>query len=119
MDTIRLVSAGHSPRVRQVVAALAGFPAAVKILGDSSDPVQLMMQVRTQHAQVVVLDTDDRSLLGSTSHLLAEFPELVILGVGSKGSFIEQLCPRRTAVRPRSATGIVEALRRAVSDPCT
>lgn len=90
-----------------------------ELVGHVPNLVDLLMAVRTNEADAVVLFRSETEQ-GILSHLFAEFPDLTVLVLEPSGrAFIEQRCPSRRAIADSSATGLVEALRHAITQPCS
>ena len=91
-----------------------------EIVGSARTPVDLLVEVKRTAADVVVLAMDDSTSSGLFTHLFAEFPGLVVLGVSRRHNyaFIEQLRPKRREIGPISdVQRVMNELRRAVQAP--
>jgi hypothetical protein len=106
------------------IAALGLVPIAEESFGMDTvsaraDPIELLLAVRTNAVDAVVLGIESDDERGILSQLLAEYPDLTVLAVPSSGNaFIEQRCPCRWRIEDTSARGLLCALRSAVMDPC-
>lgn len=104
-----------------VVPALISEQSDMEIVGVARTPIELLLEVKRTDADVVVLEIKDDTTPGLFSHLFAEFPRLVVLGIERHDAraFVEQLCPRRREIGAFSdATRMIDALRKAVLSPC-
>lgn len=92
---------GQGNPIKIVNGALGMVPALISeqsdmvIVGVAQTPVDLLLEVKRTDADVVVLELGDDTTPGLFSHLFAEFPRLVVLGIEQRDAraFIEQLCP--------------------------
>lgn len=89
-----------------------------EVVGRVSRLVELLLAVRSTEADAVVFfaETNEHGIL---SHLFAEYPDLTVLTLQPSGeAFVEERCPSRRAIAVSSVTGITEALRSAIEQPC-
>ena len=90
----------------------------IEFVGEVRDVLDVLMAIKHKEADVVVASEspDDR---GMASHLLAHFPDVTLLILGSEGKVhIEQRCRHRWTATNQSASAIADALRYAVEHPC-
>ena len=91
----------------------------MQVVSEASDPVELLLAVQEQVPDVVVLMLSDHGRLPPIgTHLLAEFPELLIIGITSRG---ERVVSFRNAVRTEqhslgSVRQLIARLRAAVAN---
>jgi chemotaxis response regulator CheB len=106
-------SKASSKRAHDLFAGLADFD----VVGESSDPMELLLKVKRLAADVVVLTAGAEANAALASHLFGEYQELTVLTLTSAGAVIEQLC--RTRLLPGShPSEIVSTLRQAIARPC-
>lgn len=92
-----------------------------RLLGRFDDEIELLLAVGEKNADVVVLPMALGKEQGLSSHLLAEYPNLVILGIRYEDStgLLEQLCPVRRLISDMNPRNLSKELRRAVLSPCS
>lgn len=115
---IRIVLADPTAIPSAVVGAIAR-QSDMEIVGETVDALGLLLAVRENKADAVVLGTDSESS-GLCSHLLAEYPSLTVLLLSAGGgkAFLGQLCPACKEITDASEERILAALREAVREPC-
>jgi|KBSSwiStaDraftv2_1062776.scaffolds.fasta_scaffold1464716_1 DNA-binding NarL/FixJ family response regulator len=80
MRTIKVLLGEIPPELRHALPALLDGQEDVKTVGESSDPIELLLMVQRTKADVVILHArSDGSDPGVCSHLAEEFPRLLIL----------------------------------------
>jgi len=106
--------------MREILKTLFERQEDMEVVGEVLAPVELLVAVREMEADTVVLALRDFEKLGVPSNLLAEFPNVTILALASKGeaAFIEQLCHRRLEIANPSKDTILNAIRQANRAPC-
>ncbi len=121
MGKIRILLANRPQMMRELVREMISRQNDMEVVGEVLNPVDLLVAVKEAEAHAVILALGDSGEMGLCSHLLAEFPNLAVLGLASHGerAFIEQLCPRRMEIVDPSECSILDALRRAVRYPCS
>lgn len=120
MKKIRLLL-GNRPRLmREIIRGMIDRQEDMEVVGEILDPVDLLVAVRETEADAVILALRGSEEPGLCSHLLAEYPNLTIIGLSSEGksAFVEQLCPRRQDIVDASEAKILSALRQAIR-PCS
>jgi len=87
----------------------------MEVVGEVLDPLDILVAVREMEADAVILAMRDSEEPGLCSHLLAEYPDLTIVGIASEGesAFIEQRTPQRQQIPEVSGANILTALRHA------
>lgn len=55
------------------------------VVGEALDPLEVLLAVRRTEADVVVTSLPDSGQPGISSHLLAEYPHLVVLALAPAG----------------------------------
>ncbi len=117
---IRILLAIRPRMMREILKTLFERQEDMEVVGEVLAPVELLVAVREMEADTVVLALRDFEKLGVHSNLLAEFPNVTILALASKGeaAFIEQLCHRRLEIANPSKDTILNALRQANRAPC-
>lgn len=93
----------------------------MEVVGQVTDALEVLMAVHEAQADAVVLALDGEEIPGLSSHLLAEFPGLTVLGLaaGERLALLEQLCPSRQRIERGDARAVVRRLRHAIRQPCT
>jgi DNA-binding NarL/FixJ family response regulator len=102
-----------------VRAALEGVFADqgdIQVVGDVSDPTEVLLAVGRTGADVVILGIQDTELPGIASHLLDQYPYLKILAVSSERQhvFLYELRPQLVSIGERDAHGLLHAIRTAM-----
>ena len=92
---IRIVLAHRRRMLRELLQRVLSRQPDLEIVGQSTDPIDLLLAVSRSEADVVILD--EANSRGLRSHLLAEFPHLTLLDLSSDGevAVVEQLYPHR------------------------
>jgi len=84
VDDIQVLLAVESPMLREALRETIRREPILNMVGEVSDPVDLLVAVRQTQANVVIMtwpETD--GVPGVCSHLLLEFPELVVIGISA------------------------------------
>ncbi len=94
---IRIILANRPQMMRELVRRMINRQNDMEIVGEVLNPVDLLVAVRETQADAVILAPNDARDMGLGSKLLIEYPNLIIVGLASRGenAFVEQLCPRR------------------------
>lgn len=121
MKTIKVLLANRPRMMREVVKEIIEQQSDMEVVGEVLDPLDILVAVRGTEADAVILGLRGSEEPGLCSHLIAEYPNLTILGLASEGksAFVEQLCPRRQQIIDPSEANILSALRQAVKEPCS
>ena len=86
MKRIRVLLATLPPLVNGLLTHLIQDQPDMKVVDAVSEPVQLLVAVKDSRADVVVLPLPTSGEMpGICSHLLAEFPDLLILALSLSG----------------------------------
>jgi DNA-binding NarL/FixJ family response regulator len=81
---LRVLLAVDSPLVRDALRRRLDREEDVCLAGEAADPVDLLMAVRSTGANVVIHSWPrSREIPGICSHLLAEYPDLLIIAIPS------------------------------------
>ena len=119
MAAIRLLTTDTSEKHWHAVEEKLSNDPNFEVVGRACRLVELLLEVRSSKADVVVLFAESGEV-GILSHLFAEYPDLTVLILCPSGeAFIEERCPTRREIIDSSATGIVQALRDAILQPCS
>jgi DNA-binding NarL/FixJ family response regulator len=102
-----------------VRAALEGVfteQADMRVVGDVSEPAEVLLAVGRTGADVVILGMQDTELPGIASHLLDQYPHLKILAVSSERRqvFLYELRPQLVSIGEMDAHGLLHAIRTAM-----
>lgn len=118
MKKIRVLLANRPRMMREVVRETIEHQEDMEVVGEVLDPLGLLMAVRETGADAVILALKGPEEPGLCSHLLAEYPNLTIIGLApdSKTAFIR---PRRQEIDDPSEAKILSALRQAIREPCS
>jgi DNA-binding NarL/FixJ family response regulator len=110
---------GNSPAViPEAVRELIQAQPDMQIVGDAESPMQILHNVVTRRAQVVILSTRGDEEPGLCSHLLSAFPDVVILciAVDLSVAFLQHRRPQRCAMSDTRPDAIMSSLRSMMSD---
>ncbi len=113
MKKIKILLANHPRMMREVVREMIEAQPDMEVVGEVVNPVDLLVAVKGTEADAVILDLEDSEEAGLTSHLLAEYPDLTILGLAANGktAFIR---PRRREILDPTGAKILSTLREAI-----
>ncbi|MFQ5847554.1 MAG: hypothetical protein ACE5IQ_07780 [Candidatus Methylomirabilales bacterium] len=89
----------------------------MEVVCEVLEPLELLVAVSEREADAVILDLEDYEEPPLFTHLLAEYPNLTILGLAPDGK-TALLRPRRQEIADPSETKILDALRHAIQSPC-
>jgi DNA-binding NarL/FixJ family response regulator len=79
---IRVLLANRSRALRTRLAKLLQLQSDIEVVGTVLDPIELLVAVEDTQADVVVVTLpDSREMPGVCSHLLYEYPQLLILAL--------------------------------------
>lgn len=113
MKKIRILLANRPPVILEVMRGMVQRQEDMEVVGVIQDPIGLLVAVREMEADAVILMLEDNEEPGLCSHLLAEYPNLTILGLAADGKTAFLRLPRRKINLPSEAS-IVDALRDAI-----
>ncbi len=97
---IRIILANRPQIMRELVGGMIKRQDAMEIVGEVLNPVDLLVAVRETQADAVILAPNDARDVDLGSKLLIKYPNLIIVGLASRGenAFVEQLCPCRIEI---------------------
>lgn len=109
---IRVLVAGRSPTwqaLRRALAAADDF----EVVGTADTPMDLLAAAGATGADVVVIDAGGKAPPGIVSHLLAEYPEIKVVGVarGGRGATVYFLQPQQVRLAGATAADLVRDIR--------
>ncbi len=114
MKKIRILLANRPPMLLEVMREMVQRQEDMEVVGEILDPIGLLVAVREREADAVILTLKDHhEEPGLCSHLVAEYPNLTILGLAADGK-IAFLRPPRREIKVPSVDSIVDALRDAI-----
>ena len=116
MSNIKVLLANRPRMHREMVAELVREQLDMEMKGEVLDPVELLLAVAETRADVVVLDLPQPDKEpGICSHLLAEYPDLLILALASDldSGFLYQRALGKTQLPQVSQKEILAAIRKA------
>jgi len=116
---LRILLANRPRMLREMVRKIIEDEQDMEVVGEVLAPVDLLVAVRETKAHAVILTMRGSEEPGLCSHLLAEYPDLTILGLAFEGqkAFIKQLRPRREEIADPTGAKILSALRNAIRGP--
>jgi len=115
----RVLLAMESPLLRELLFDLLKSEPDIEVVGEATDPVDLLLAIEETGADVVVHTfTDLQQPPGVCSHLFAEYPELVVIGI-SPDADAACSCRQTVSIRPLANVGLQDVLNeiRSVSVP--
>ncbi len=115
MKKIRVLLANRPRIMREVIRSMIERQEDMEVVGEVLNPLDLFVAVRDTQSNAVVLALKDSEKPGLRSHLIAEYPDLTIVGLPSEGetAFVERLW----WILDPSEAKILSALRHAVRPP--
>ncbi len=113
MKKIRILLANRPPMLLEIMKALVQRQEDMEVVGEILDPIGLLVAVREREADAVILTLKDCEEPGLCSHLVAEYPNLIILSLAADGKTAFLRLPRREIKVP-SVDSIVDVLRDAI-----
>ncbi len=113
MKKIRILLANRPPMMLEIMREIVQRHEDMEVVGEILDPIGLLVAVREREADAVILTLNDYEEPGLCSHLVAEYPNLTILGLAADGKTAFLRLPRREIKVP-SQQSIVDALRDAI-----
>ena len=82
MGKVRVLLANKPRMLRELLRSLIQRQADMEVMGEVLDPVELLLAVDETQADVVVVDLPESGEEpGICSHLLAEYPQLLVLAL--------------------------------------
>ena len=72
--------------LRELLKDLIGRQDDMAVVGEALDPLEILYAVRKTEAEVVVTTLPESGEPGISSHLLAEYPELVVVALAPDGN---------------------------------
>lgn len=114
---IRVILGNAPDSVRQGVRAALHEQPDIDIVAEILDPIGILMAPREIEVEVVVVESAEGDELGLSSHLLAEYPDLIVISALRSGDqlCIEQRLPRRDLIEEPWTEHLLECLQRAIS----
>ncbi len=81
-ETVRVLLANRPRMLRELLRKLIDRQGDMQVVGEELDPLALLLAVGERHADVVVLSlSESEEDPGLLSHLLSEYPKLVVLAL--------------------------------------
>ena len=119
MRSIKVLLANDPAILREAVRAVIVRQPDMEVVGEILDPLGVLLAAKATEADVVVIGLRDSEEPGLVSHLLAECPQVTVLGLASPGdtAIIVQMCLWRKEIVDPSEANILRALRHAVREP--
>jgi 6-phosphogluconolactonase/glucosamine-6-phosphate isomerase/deaminase len=119
MGKIKILLAIPSQMIRGLVEEIRA-QSDMEIVGEHLDPLPLLLAAKETKANAAIVASRNSREPGLVSHLLAECPNMIVLGLGDQGhiAFIVQMCPWRKEIIDPSEANILSALRHAIQEPC-
>ncbi len=118
MTKIRVLLANRPRLMREVIRELINGQQDMEVVDEALDPVEVLVAARETKADAVILATKDSEEPGLCSHLVAEYPNLTILGLAPDGR-TALIRPRRQEIVHPSGANILSTLRHALRAPCS
>lgn len=117
---IRIVLAHLPLKAHMFIREMVRRQEDMEIVGETLHPFDLLVAVKEQTADAVILSTRDSEVPGLCSHLLAEYPRLTVLALNLEAgrAFLKQLCPVGREITNPSGERVLAALRDAIREPC-
>ena len=110
MKELRVLLAIDSPLFSDALQHLLGREANVVLVGHVTDPVDLLVEVRRTRANVVIHSWPNSGQMpGICSHLLDQFPELLVIAIPSDSNHIVT-CRKTIVISEFPDSGMEEVL---------
>lgn len=85
MSTLKVLLANRPKMLRELLRDLVCQQPDMDVVGEALDPLEVLYSVRKTEADIVVTTLPRSGEPGISSHLLAEFPELLVLALAPAG----------------------------------
>lgn len=115
MGRIRILFSIQPRVLAEIFRRLIEVQEDMEVVGEWLDPVKLLLAVRQEEPDVIILTAPDPSSEpGICSHLLSEHPNLVILAFSPERecAFVYHMMIGKEPVMDMSERGILEVIRR-------
>ena len=116
MNKIRVLLANHPMMIPDAIRQLVAEQEDMEVVGDCRGPMKILQETGRTKADAVILAQEGTDEPGLCSQLLAVYPDLTILGIGSDlaSAFTQQLCSQRREISSVETGHIVRSLRAAI-----
>lgn len=94
--------------LRELLKDLVCRQSDMEVVGEALDPLEVLYSVRKTEADMVVTTLPESGEPGSSSHLLAEYPQLLVLALAPDGS--DAMLYRQVVVKERVRGEAYDAL---------
>jgi len=108
---IKVLLALDSPDRRELVRKLIEQEPGVELVGEVADPIDLLVEVKRQQADLVVQEWPGEEIPGICSHLLIEYPDLLLIGIPRDSAHVF-LCRQTVSKRRFPSAKLQEVLAR-------
>ena len=116
VDTTKVLLANKPKMLRELLRKSLATHADMEVVGEVTDPVRVLMKVRETGCNVVIVSLPESGEEpGICSHLLLEYPDLVVLAVSPVRDLAVayRLSIDRTEIEGFSTESLVGVIRRA------
>lgn len=108
--TIRVFLAIADPKLRESIKRLLEGEFDIKVVGEATHPLELLVEVGSTEADVVVHSwPESQEMPGICTHLLTEYPGLAIIGMPPRAARMYR-CRQEITVAPCAMTGLGDLL---------
>lgn len=119
-ETIKIVTIDIPDETHDLLKALIGRQGNMVLVGEAFDPISLLLTVKDTQADVVIMGHEQPvSIPGIGTHLLAEYPDLLVLALPPRGdrAFLYQRTISRDEIPYASPADLIKAIDEVISSP--
>jgi DNA-binding NarL/FixJ family response regulator len=104
------------PALRDVLDHVLDAADGIELVGTTAEPSQILLATGQSKPDVVVVEIEGHELPGIATHLLAEYPDLKVLGVTHdiRRALLYELRARLVPLGPLSPRGLVVVIKEAM-----
>ena len=85
-ETIKIVTTDIPDETQDLLKGLIGSQGNMELVGEAFDPINLLLTVQDTQADVVIMGHEQAvSIPGVCTHLLAEYPDLLVFALPARG----------------------------------
>jgi len=106
---VKVLLALESPDWRELLRNLIEHEPGLELVGEAADPIDLLVEVKSRQADLVLQEWPAEELPGICSHLLIEYPDLLVVGIPRDSEHVF-LCRQTVSTRRFPSTKLQEVL---------
>ena len=119
-ETIKIVTIDIPDETHDLLKGLIGCQGNMELVGEAFDPINLLLTVKDTQADVVIMGHKQPvSIPGICTHLLAEYPDILVLTLPSQSdrAFLYIRKISRDEIPYTSLEDLIKAIDEALSSP--